>query len=134
MHLRLLDGAPTISQIDLETEGRVPGIDQEQFTQYAGQAKEEQKPIKVYAARLLDALNGMRTPTNKDTVGKIIDHTYGLLNPLETSGTTVDLATQRNAFGQWINTNLPKKDSLFEGVKDATVKPANRPEEEAPEK
>src|SRR5205807_6363610 len=101
---------------------------------YAGQAKEEQKPIKVYAARLLDALNGMRTPTNKDTVGKIIDHTYGLLNPLETSGTTVDLATQRNAFGQWINTNLPKKDSLFEGVKDATVKPANRPEEEAPEK
>jgi len=101
---------------------------------YAGQAKEEQKPMKVYAARLLDALDGMRTPTNKDTVGKIVNETYRLLRPLETSGTTVDLATQRNTYGQWMTTNLPKKDSLFEGVKDATVKPANRPEDEAPEK
>ena len=30
---------PTIAQIDLITEGRVPGIDQEQFAEYAGQAK-----------------------------------------------------------------------------------------------
>jgi osmotically inducible protein OsmC len=40
VHLRILDGAPTISKIDLVTEGRVSGIDQEQFTQYASQAKE----------------------------------------------------------------------------------------------
>src|SRR5215469_1792419 len=27
VHLRLIDGAPTLTRIDLETEGRVPGID-----------------------------------------------------------------------------------------------------------
>jgi lipoyl-dependent peroxiredoxin len=37
--LRMVDGNPTISQIDLVTEGRVPGIDQQQFEEYAGQAK-----------------------------------------------------------------------------------------------
>jgi lipoyl-dependent peroxiredoxin len=40
VHLRQVDGAPTIAQIDLETEGRVPGIDQQQFAEYANQAKE----------------------------------------------------------------------------------------------
>jgi osmotically inducible protein OsmC len=40
VHLRMLDAGPTINQIDLVTEGRVPGIDQEQFAQFAGQAKE----------------------------------------------------------------------------------------------
>ena len=94
--------------------------------------------MKVYAARLLDAVDVMRT-NNKDVavskaVGNIVDETYKLLNPLETSGTTADLALRRNNFGQWMTNNLPKKDSLFEGVKDATVKPANRPEDEAPEK
>ncbi|HWF56682.1 MAG TPA: OsmC family protein [Solirubrobacteraceae bacterium] len=39
VHLRMLDGGPTIAQIDLVTEGRVPGIDQAQFSDYAGQAK-----------------------------------------------------------------------------------------------
>ena len=40
VHLRNVDGQPTIAQIDLVTEGRVPGIDQQQFDQYAAQAKE----------------------------------------------------------------------------------------------
>ncbi len=40
VHLRMVDGNPTISRIDLVTEGRVPGIDQEQFAQHATQAKE----------------------------------------------------------------------------------------------
>ena len=40
VHLRFVDDAPTIAQIDLVTEGRVPGIDQQQFDQYAAQAKE----------------------------------------------------------------------------------------------
>jgi lipoyl-dependent peroxiredoxin len=40
VHLRMLDGGPTIAQIDLETTGRVPGIDQDQFADYAQQAKE----------------------------------------------------------------------------------------------
>ena len=39
VHLRFVDGAPTITQIDLVTEGRVPGIDQAQFEEYASQAK-----------------------------------------------------------------------------------------------
>ncbi|MEA2146368.1 MAG: lipoyl-dependent peroxiredoxin [Solirubrobacteraceae bacterium] len=39
VHLRMIDGNPTIAQIDLVTEGRVPGIDQAQFTEYAEKAK-----------------------------------------------------------------------------------------------
>jgi len=39
VHLRFVDGAPTITEIDLITEGRVPGIDQGQFADYAAQAK-----------------------------------------------------------------------------------------------
>jgi lipoyl-dependent peroxiredoxin len=39
VHLRFIDGNPTIAQIDLVTEGRVPGIDQAQFAAYADQAK-----------------------------------------------------------------------------------------------
>ncbi len=39
-HMRQVEGAPTITKIDLETEGSVPGIDQQQFEQYAEQAKQ----------------------------------------------------------------------------------------------
>lgn len=39
VHLRQVDGNPTISQIDLVTEGRVPGIDQAGFREYAEKAK-----------------------------------------------------------------------------------------------
>jgi len=39
IHLRNVDGNPTIAQIDLVSEGRVPGIDQAQFGDYAEQAK-----------------------------------------------------------------------------------------------
>lgn len=37
--LRLVDGAPTITKIALATVGRVPGIDQAAFTEYALAAK-----------------------------------------------------------------------------------------------
>jgi len=37
--LRIVDGAPTIQRIELETEGRVPGIDQEHFQVHAEEAK-----------------------------------------------------------------------------------------------
>jgi lipoyl-dependent peroxiredoxin len=40
VHLRNVDGQPTIARIDLVTEGRVPGIDQQQFGEFAAQAKE----------------------------------------------------------------------------------------------
>ncbi len=39
VHLRILDDAPTIAKIDLITEGTVPGIDQDQFAEYAAEAK-----------------------------------------------------------------------------------------------
>lgn len=39
VHLRQVDGAPTIAQIDLITEGRVPGLDNDQFVEYAEKAK-----------------------------------------------------------------------------------------------
>ncbi len=39
VHLRNVGGAPTIQQIDIETEGEVPGLDQEGFRQRAEEAK-----------------------------------------------------------------------------------------------
>jgi osmotically inducible protein OsmC len=39
VHLRQTDAGPTIQQIDLETEGRVPGIDQAHFAEHADEAK-----------------------------------------------------------------------------------------------
>jgi osmotically inducible protein OsmC len=39
VHLRQTDAGPTIQQIDLETEGRVAGIDQDHFTEHAEEAK-----------------------------------------------------------------------------------------------
>jgi osmotically inducible protein OsmC len=40
VHLRPTDDGPTITQIDLETEGRVPGIDQAHFKEHAEEAKQ----------------------------------------------------------------------------------------------
>jgi osmotically inducible protein OsmC len=39
VHLRQTDAGPTIQRIDLETEGRVPGIDREHFAEHAEEAK-----------------------------------------------------------------------------------------------
>ena len=39
MHLRLVDGAPTIQQIDLETNGDVSDLGEERFHELAEQAK-----------------------------------------------------------------------------------------------
>jgi osmotically inducible protein OsmC len=40
VHLGSSEAGPTITRIDLVTEGSVPGIDQQQFAEYAEQAKE----------------------------------------------------------------------------------------------
>jgi osmotically inducible protein OsmC len=40
VHLRPTDAGPTIQRIDLDTEGRVPGIDQDHFAVHAQEAKE----------------------------------------------------------------------------------------------
>ena len=39
VHLRQKDGGPTIQRIDLETEGRVAGIDEDHFAKHAEEAK-----------------------------------------------------------------------------------------------
>jgi osmotically inducible protein OsmC len=39
IQLRLVDGAPTLARVDLDTEGHVPGIDENEFQQSAEQAK-----------------------------------------------------------------------------------------------
>jgi|ERR1700742_1865414 len=39
VHLRQVDGAPTIAQIDLDVEGAVPGVDEATFVEIAGKAK-----------------------------------------------------------------------------------------------
>jgi osmotically inducible protein OsmC len=40
VHLRNVDGAPTIAQIDLSVEGAVPGLDEAGFKDFAAKAKE----------------------------------------------------------------------------------------------
>jgi lipoyl-dependent peroxiredoxin len=40
VHLRQTEAGPTIQRIDLETEGRVPGIDQDHFAEHAEEAKQ----------------------------------------------------------------------------------------------
>jgi lipoyl-dependent peroxiredoxin len=39
VQLRNIDGAPTLARIDLDTEGRVTGVDEQQFQRYADEAK-----------------------------------------------------------------------------------------------
>jgi lipoyl-dependent peroxiredoxin len=39
VHLRNIDGQPTLARVDLDTEGHVTGIDDEQFQRYADEAK-----------------------------------------------------------------------------------------------
>jgi osmotically inducible protein OsmC len=39
VHMRNIAGAPTLSRLDTETEGNVPGVDAQEFQQYAEQAK-----------------------------------------------------------------------------------------------
>ena len=40
VHLRIVDGLPTIAKIDLEVGGSVPGIDEDAFSSYAEKAKD----------------------------------------------------------------------------------------------
>jgi osmotically inducible protein OsmC len=39
VQLRNIDGAPTLTRIDLDTEGRVPGVDEGEFQRSAEEAK-----------------------------------------------------------------------------------------------
>jgi len=39
VHLRMQDGSITLARLEIETEGHVKGIDEQQFSQYAEDAK-----------------------------------------------------------------------------------------------
>jgi osmotically inducible protein OsmC len=39
VQLRNIDGAPTLARINLDTEGRVAGVDEQQFQAHADEAK-----------------------------------------------------------------------------------------------
>jgi osmotically inducible protein OsmC len=39
VRLRNIDGAPRLVRLDLDTEGHVPGVDEQQFQRYADEAK-----------------------------------------------------------------------------------------------
>lgn len=39
VHLEMVEGAPTITRIELDTEGEVPGIDEKTFLEHAEKAK-----------------------------------------------------------------------------------------------
>jgi lipoyl-dependent peroxiredoxin len=39
VHLRNVDGAPTLVRLDIDTEGHVSGVDEQQFQRYADEAK-----------------------------------------------------------------------------------------------
>jgi osmotically inducible protein OsmC len=40
VHLRNIDGLPTLQRIELDTEGRIGGVDEDHFVQHAQAAKE----------------------------------------------------------------------------------------------
>jgi osmotically inducible protein OsmC len=50
VQLRNIDGAPTLARIDLDTEGRVPGVDEQEFQRYAEQAKADCPVSRALAA------------------------------------------------------------------------------------
>jgi len=50
VHLDRIDGAPTIHKIELACKAEVPGVSQEQFAEYAAQAKAQCPVSKALAA------------------------------------------------------------------------------------
>lgn len=39
VHLRNINGAPTLTRLDIDTEGHVPGVDEQEFQRFAQEAK-----------------------------------------------------------------------------------------------
>ena len=57
VHLRNVEGAPTLARIDLDVEAEVPGLDQEAFQRHAQEAKEGCPVSRALAAVPEIALN-----------------------------------------------------------------------------
>jgi hypothetical protein len=107
------------------------GLFMEVFGEFVINHKNEMKPVKVYAAKLVDALEPLRMSKNA-AVAKIAEHCINLVSKVELEGNlNNNLLTN---YDTWIEGNPVNKDTLFAGVKDSTVKPANRPAGDAPEK
>jgi osmotically inducible protein OsmC len=49
VQLRNIEGSPTLARMDLETEGRVPGVEEDEFRRYAEQAKQECPVLRALA-------------------------------------------------------------------------------------
>ena len=70
VHLRNIDGAPTIARIDLDVEGRVPGIDEAHFVEHAEEAK-----AACLVSRALAGVKQIERRNHEDS------HTQGLKIP-----------------------------------------------------
>ena len=69
VHLRLVDGVPTIQRIDLETEGDVPDLGEESFRKFAEQAQA--------TCAVSRALGGVEQITVSATLGTLPMREYG---------------------------------------------------------
>lgn len=81
----------------------------------------ELRPFKIYAARLIEALDALKADTKNAYVASVVDQSRRVLTVME-EGKQV----KTGDLGMWLDRNGPPKDSLFQGVADSTVKPANR--------
>ena len=84
----------------------------------------EQRPYRIYAARMMEALEAMKAADVKNAyVAKAVDECRKLLAMVEKGEQVVKTLDLE----EWLKNNPPPKQGLFQGVADSTVKPANRP-------
>jgi hypothetical protein len=83
----------------------------------------EQRPYRIYAARMMEALEAMKAADVKNAyVAKAVDECRKLLVMVEKGEHPRTLELE-----DWLKNNPPPKQGLFQGIADSTVKPANRP-------
>jgi hypothetical protein len=83
----------------------------------------EARPFRIYAARLIEALDALKTDTKNPYVLQVVDQCRKVLLPVEEGKDdtrTVDLTEK------FLRDNPSPKDGLFAGVAGTSVKPANR--------
>jgi hypothetical protein len=80
----------------------------------------EMRPYRIYASRMLEALEAMKADIKNEYVAKAIDECRKVLAPVEKGDVTKTLDLE-----DWLKTNPPPVQGLFKGVADSTAKPAN---------
>jgi hypothetical protein len=83
---------------------------------------ERGRPWKVEAARLIEAIDGLKAAAGNAYVNDAAKQCRDLLEPIER-----DKAGQANTLGEWLEGNPPKSTSLYKGDSSTTVKPAATP-------